>query len=102
MDALYCISVFNTTESAQMNVEQDAMSLGEFCARHGISRSSYYLLKKAGTAPRLMQVGDRVLISREAAADWRREREQAQLKKSTRGGGCRSRKVVNETSTVAA
>jgi predicted DNA-binding transcriptional regulator AlpA len=99
---LYCLSVFNTTESAQMNVEQDAMSLGEFCQRHGISRSSYYLLKKAGEAPRLMQVGDRVLISREAAADWRREREQAQLKKSTRGGGCRSRKVVNETSTVAA
>jgi hypothetical protein len=33
-----------------------------------------------------MQVGDRVLISREAAADWRRERELAQLKKSTRGG----------------
>jgi predicted DNA-binding transcriptional regulator AlpA len=63
--------------------EQDAMSLGEFCSRHGISRSSYYLLKKAGEAPRLMQVGDRVLISREAAADWRRERE---LEKSTRGG----------------
>jgi hypothetical protein len=84
-----------------MNVERDAMCLGDFCSRHGISRSSYYLLKKAGIAPRLMQVGDRVLISREAAAEWRRERETAKLKKSTRGGDrgcCRSRKVVNEAS----
>jgi predicted DNA-binding transcriptional regulator AlpA len=80
-----------------MNLEQDAMSLGEFCSRHGISRSSYYLLKKAGTAPRLTQVGDRVLLSKEAAADWRREREMAKLKVSTRGGDrgcCRYRKAV--------
>jgi predicted DNA-binding transcriptional regulator AlpA len=80
-----------------MNVERDAMCLGDFCSRHGISRSSYYLLKKAGTAPRLMQVGDRVLISKEAAADWRREREMAKLKVSTRGGDrgcCRYRKAV--------
>jgi predicted DNA-binding transcriptional regulator AlpA len=69
-----------------MNVEPDAMSLGEFCSRHGISRSSFYLLKRAGEAPRLMQVGNRVLISREAAAAWRRERELAPSKKSTRGG----------------
>ena len=69
-----------------MKVQQDAMSLGEFCSRHGISRSSFYLLKKAGEAPRLMQVGDRVLISREAAAEWRHGREAAQLKKSTRKG----------------
>jgi predicted DNA-binding transcriptional regulator AlpA len=77
--------------------EQDAMSIGEFCQRHGISRSSFYLLKKASEAPRLMQVGDRVLISKEAAAEWRRERELAQLKKSTRGGdrgGRRPRKAV--------
>jgi predicted DNA-binding transcriptional regulator AlpA len=62
--------------------EQDAMSIGEFCQRYGISRSSFYLLKKASEAPRLMQVGDRVLISKEAAAEWRRERELAQLKRA--------------------
>jgi hypothetical protein len=67
-------------------MNEDAMGLGGFCSRHGISRASFYLLKKAGEAPRLMQVGNRVLISREAAAEWRREREAAKLKKSTRGG----------------
>jgi hypothetical protein len=67
-------------------MNEDSMSLNDFCDRHGISRASFYLLKKAGEAPRLMQVGGRVLISREAAAAWRREREAAQLKKSTRGG----------------
>jgi predicted DNA-binding transcriptional regulator AlpA len=82
---------------------KDAMSLDEFCSRHGISRSSFYLLKKAGEAPRLMQVGNRVLISREAAADWRREREAAKLKVSTRGGdrgGRRPRNVAAESAAA--
>ena len=31
---------------------------------------------KKGTGPRLMRVGKKVLITKEAAADWRRAREQ--------------------------
>ncbi len=56
----------------------DAFSIGEFCARHGpISRAFYYVLRKDGKAPREMRVGGRVLISAEAAAQWRRDRETA-------------------------
>src|SRR5262249_1448275 len=40
-------------------------------------RSKLYQLWAAGIGPRFMKVGVKVLISIEAAADWRREREQA-------------------------
>ncbi len=56
-------------------MELEAFSIQQFCAAHGLSRSSFYNLVKAGTAPRLMKVGTRTLISREAAIDWRRDRE---------------------------
>jgi predicted DNA-binding transcriptional regulator AlpA len=52
-----------------------AYSIDQFCAAHGICRASYYNMKKAGTGPREMRVGSRVLISYESAAEWRRERE---------------------------
>jgi hypothetical protein len=53
-----------------------AYSISEFCKSHRISESFYFKLKKQGRGPREMRVGDRVLISLEAAADWRREREE--------------------------
>lgn len=55
----------------------EAYSILQFCAAHGISRASFYNLVTAGKAPRTMKVGGRVLISKEAAADWRRACEQA-------------------------
>ena len=48
-----------------------AYSITQFCAAHSISRATFYNLVKAGASPRIMQVGKRRLISREAAADWR-------------------------------
>jgi predicted DNA-binding transcriptional regulator AlpA len=56
---------------------KDAYDVIEFCHRHAISRSAFYNSLKNGTGPRLMRLGSRVLISREAAAAWRAEREQA-------------------------
>ena len=53
----------------------DAYSIALFCARHGISERFYFKLKAAGRGPAEMQLGNRVLISREAAACWRAERE---------------------------
>jgi hypothetical protein len=53
----------------------DAYTLSAFCKAHGISVSTLYNLMHRGTAPRLMRVGKRVLVSREAAADWRRQME---------------------------
>ena len=56
----------------------DAFSIAEFCARNGpISRALYYKLKQAGCGPREMRAGSRVLITAEAAAAWRQEREAA-------------------------
>ena len=57
---------------------QDAYSVDLFCKRHGISRAYLYLLWRRGDGygPRYMQVGTRRLISKEAAADWRRSMEQ--------------------------
>jgi predicted DNA-binding transcriptional regulator AlpA len=57
-------------------MDRDAFDIIEFCHRHAISRSAFYNSLKAGTGPRIMRVGTRVLISREAAEQWRREREQ--------------------------
>ena len=55
----------------------DAYSVDEFCARHRISPQLFYKLKPQGLMPATFNVGTRVLISREAAAAWRRERENA-------------------------
>jgi excisionase family DNA binding protein len=55
--------------------KKDAYSVDEFAERHGVSRAFVYLLWQRGEGPRFMQVGARRLISREAAADWRRSME---------------------------
>lgn len=58
-------------------VEKAVMSITEFCAAHGFSKATYFNLKKAGQGPREIHIGRRVVISHEAAAMWRREREAA-------------------------
>jgi len=55
--------------------DADAYSVEEFCRRHRISVQLFYKFREQ--MPRTFNVGSRVLISREAAAAWRREREQA-------------------------
>jgi len=54
-----------------------AYTVTEFCIAHRLSRSKLYQLWAAGIGPRWMYVGTKRLISHEAAADWRREREAA-------------------------
>jgi predicted DNA-binding transcriptional regulator AlpA len=56
-------------------MHKDAFSVREFCERHSISRSAFYISLKNGTGPRTMKVGTRTLVSREASADWRRQCE---------------------------
>lgn len=51
--------------------EKDSYSIDDFCARNSISRAMYYLLKAEGDAPKEMRFGTKVLISKEAAAEWR-------------------------------
>jgi hypothetical protein len=55
--------------------EADASSIKTFCRRHGISIATYYNLRANGLAPREATVRGRRLITKEAAAVWRRERE---------------------------
>jgi len=52
-----------------------AFTVSEFCEAHRISQAKYYEMKKEGWGPVEMEVGRRRLISYEAAAEWRRERE---------------------------
>jgi hypothetical protein len=60
-----------------------AYSVDEFCAAHGpISRGTLYNMWRDGIGPKFMLVGSgkgRRIISTEAAAEWRREREAAAM-----------------------
>jgi hypothetical protein len=58
-------------------------SVASFCVAHHISEAFYYKLKSQGLGPREMQVGARILVTYEAAADWRAEREAATAATST-------------------
>ena len=55
--------------------DADAYSVGEFCERHRISPQLFY--KFRDQMPATFRIGARVLISKEAAARWRAEREAA-------------------------
>lgn len=56
-------------------IKRLAYSIDEFCHAHGISRATYFVQRRLGKGPREMRVGNRVLVSLDAAFDWRRERE---------------------------
>jgi hypothetical protein len=54
-----------------------ALSIIEFCKSHGISQGFYFKLRAQGLGPREMRLGSRTLVTLEAAAAWRAERENA-------------------------
>ena len=58
-----------------------ALSIPEFCEAHGFSEGMFYKMKKQHLTPREMKVGTRTLITFEAAAEWRAEREAAGVAK---------------------
>lgn len=61
--------------------EVDAFSIAEFCKRHGISPQLFYKFKR--DMPPVFRIGARVLLSKEAAAKWRAEREAASKANAT-------------------
>ena len=67
------------------NTKAGAISVAEFARRFGISRSQFYLLKKAGRGPRCFKIGSRTLISNAAGADWVREMEEETARKAAEG-----------------
>jgi hypothetical protein len=68
-------------EHAPQRPTQAAYTVPEFCLAHRISRTALYKMWQQGFGPRRFQVGSgrssKVIITIEAAADWRRERETA-------------------------
>ena len=59
-----------------------AMSIKAFCALHAISEDQFYKMQREKWGPVVMHVGSRTLISHEAAAEWRRSREEAAAKEA--------------------
>lgn len=59
-----------------MDMDKLSLSIPEFCERHSISRGMFYKLAERGEAPVTMKIGRRILISVEAAQDWRRRMEE--------------------------
>jgi hypothetical protein len=55
----------------------DCLSVAEFCRRNGISKPFYYKLRDQGLTPDEIRLGARVLITREAAEQWRRDHARA-------------------------
>jgi predicted DNA-binding transcriptional regulator AlpA len=55
-----------------MSTEQTLITVADFCARHSISKSYFYVLRKKGAAPPSMMLGRKRLISATAAEQWRR------------------------------
>ncbi|MGJ5216958.1 hypothetical protein ACQR1Q_08870 [Bradyrhizobium oligotrophicum] len=63
------------TDRKQTLDDADAFGVAEFCRRNRISPQLFY--KNRTEMPTTFRVGSRVLISRESAERWRREREAA-------------------------
>jgi len=55
----------------------EAFTIPEFCTAYRFSRAMYFKEKRAGRGPRELKVGRRVVITKEAAADWAHQREAA-------------------------
>jgi predicted DNA-binding transcriptional regulator AlpA len=56
-------------------MQPQLISIKQFCADHGISRSFFYKLLQQGQGPRVTKLGARTLVSAEAAAAWRARME---------------------------
>lgn len=65
------MSINTSNQSAPIS----AFDIKGFCAAHSMSRAHFYSLMNRGEGPRIMRVGRKVLISVEAAAEWRAAQE---------------------------
>jgi len=51
-------------------------SVQQFCEMYGIGRNLFYKMLAEGAGPKIMKLGRRTLISREAAEEWQRQIEE--------------------------
>lgn len=68
-------------EPSALDGAADCYTIQEFCARHRLSVALFY--KMRAEMPAVFRVGTRVLVSKEAAARWRAEREAASAAEAT-------------------
>lgn len=68
----------STPPDAAMTTDSHALTIPAFCAKHGCSRSFFYLMVKRGEAPRTYRLGSLVRISPQAETEWVRQREAAE------------------------
>ena len=66
------------SETIPAAIDREAFTVAEFCRSIGISRAFFYKLP-AEQRPGIIRLGRRVLITREAAANWRELMAAAQL-----------------------
>jgi hypothetical protein len=57
-----------------------AFTVAEFCEAHRISRTKLYQLWQVGLGPKVIRIGAKLIISTEAATEWRRSLENAARK----------------------
>jgi hypothetical protein len=62
---------------ADRPIQPLALSIREFAEAHNLSIDTYFKMQRDGFGPKVMRVGGRTLVSLEAAAEWRAEREKA-------------------------
>jgi hypothetical protein len=60
------------------------MALPVFWARNGLSKTSYYYLKRIGCAPETISIGSKDLVAPEAEAAWRKAMAENPVKGSLR------------------
>jgi hypothetical protein len=53
-----------------MSTERGSWTVDEFCARHSLSKSTYYALKQRGRTPRELIIGRIRRITLAAEAEW--------------------------------
>ena len=64
----------------------DAHTIPSFCVSNAISESLYFDLKRKGRGPREIELDGRIIITPDAEADWRLEREaETMAKRRARG-----------------
>lgn len=64
-----------TREDPMSHTEPPLYTVSGFCSAHHIARSFLYQLLREGRGPRIIKLGRRTFITREAAADWRARME---------------------------
>jgi predicted DNA-binding transcriptional regulator AlpA len=88
----------NFKKRSERRGPNDAHTIPSFCKSNAISESLFYSLKRQGKGPREIDLGGRILITREAEADWRLEREAETARDKTKANAKRKAAFRPQTS----